>query len=201
MSINVEYTLNETILLVCENIFRMLERRGLIESWDKELKKFNNTDNNIYEFVLKDNTICGLFFLSNKLSSIVKNSQLDEYLLANINIKKIIIGREVQKKVVKQIFTEYKNAEFFFETEMMEDKPSKEFIPHHKLLDSDEKEEILSKFTENELAKISVTDAMSRYYGAKIGDIFRITRPSITAGYNIFYRRVVNGTIDIMFEP
>ncbi len=200
MSINVEYTLNEVIMLVCENIFKMLENRHLINSWTEELKKFNNIENNIYEFVLKDKTICGLYFLNNKLSSIVKSSQLDEYLSTNINNKKIVIGRDVQKKVVKQIFTEYKNAEFFFETDLMEDKPSKGLIPHHKLLDPEEKQEILSKFSENEFSKISVTDAMSRYYGAKIGDIFRITRPSITAGYSIAYRRVVNGTIDIMFE-
>ena len=41
---------------------------------------------------------------------------------------------------------------------------------------------------------------MSRYYGAKIGDIFRIIRPSMTAGKNIFYRRVVKGSLDILFS-
>jgi len=41
---------------------------------------------------------------------------------------------------------------------------------------------------------------MARYYGAKIGDIFRIVRPSFTAGKNVYYRRVVNGSWDILFE-
>ena len=41
---------------------------------------------------------------------------------------------------------------------------------------------------------------MSRYYLAKLGDIFRIIRPSITAGKNIFYRRVVPGKIDQLFD-
>ncbi len=198
MAINVEYNSKEITQVVCGNIFKMLERRKLIDSWEDELKKVSDIENNIYEFLLKDKSKCGIFFLNNKLTSIVQNSPLDDYLSSNIEVKKFIIGKDVQKKVVKQIFTEYKNAEFFFETEMMEDIPSKVFIPKHELLGSEEKKEILDKFSENEFAKILVTDMMSRYYGAKIGDIFRITRPSITAGKNIFYRRVINGTLDII---
>ena len=67
-------------------------------------------------------------------------------------------------------------------------------------LGKDEKEELLKKFNEIELAKIQITDMQSRYYGAKIGDIFKIVRPSITAGRNIFYRRVVNGNWDNLFD-
>ena len=71
---------------------------------------------------------------------------------------------------------------------MLEDIPSKIFIPKHEILVGDEKKEILDKFSENELARIFLTDMMSRYYGANVGDIFKITRPSFTAGKNIFYR-------------
>jgi DNA-directed RNA polymerase I, II, and III subunit RPABC1 len=124
---------------------------------------------------------------------------LDEYLSNNIDVHKIIVCKEVAKKVVKQIVTEYKNAEFFFESEMLEDIPSKIFIPEHILLSEDEKKELLSKYSELELARIFSTDMMSRYYNAKVGDIFRIIRPSFTAGKNVFYRRVVNGSWDILF--
>jgi DNA-directed RNA polymerase I, II, and III subunit RPABC1 len=95
---------------------------------------------------------------------------------------------------------EYTNAEIFFENEMMEDLPSKIFIPEHQLLTEEEKANILETFKEIELAKINDTDIMSRYYLAKLGDIFRIIRPSITAGKNIFYRRVVPGKIDQLFD-
>ena len=40
---------------------------------------------------------------------------------------------------------------------------------------------------------------MARYYNAKVGDIFRIIRPSLTSGLSIFYRRVQTGNLDILF--
>jgi DNA-directed RNA polymerase I, II, and III subunit RPABC1 len=135
-----------------------------------------------------------------KLMSIVQGTPLDDYLSNNIEVHKIIIMKDVAKKVVKQIVIEYKNAEFFFETEMLEDLPSKSFIPEHQLLSEEEKEELFSKFNKSDLSNILVTDMMSRYYGANIGDIFRIIRPSFTAGKSIFYRRVVNGSWDILFS-
>jgi DNA-directed RNA polymerase subunit H (RpoH/RPB5) len=83
---------------------------------------------------------------------------------------------------------------------MLEDIPAKIFIPTHQLMNDEEKNELLSKFSEHELGRIFLTDVMARYYGAKIGDIFRIVRPSFTAGKNVYYRRVVNGSWDILFE-
>ena len=52
---------------------------------------------------------------------------------------------------------------------------------------------------QNELSNILDVDMMARYYQAKIGDVFKIIRPSIVAGNSIFYRRVHNGSLDILF--
>ena len=197
-SINIEYNLKEINQIVMMNILKMLYRRKLINSYDDEYSKLNFENNSIVEINLNNNKICSIYFLNIKLTTITQNTPLDEFLSNNDNIK-IVIAKEVAKKVVKQILTDYKNAEFFFEHEMMEDIPSKHFIPEHQLLNIEEKAEILTKFSEYEFSRILVTDAMSRYYGAKIGDIFRIIRPSFTAGKSIFYRRVVNGSIDILF--
>ena len=82
---------------------------------------------------------------------------------------------------------------------MLEDIPSKIFIPEHQLMSEEEKQELLDKFSEHDLGRILLTDMMARYYGAKIGDIFRIIRPSFTAGKNVYYRKVVNGSWDIIF--
>ena len=201
MSINVEYNNKEINQNVMENVMKMLERRKLIKSWSDELTKLGASVSNdtIFEIILTDKSKYGIYLVSAKLTSIVQGTPLDDYLSNNIDSHKIIIARDVAKKVVKQIVGEYKNAEFFFESEMLEDIPSKIFIPEHQIITQAEKEELLSKFSELDFGRIFLTDMMSRYYAAKIGDIFRITRPSFTAGKNIYYRRVVNGSWDILF--
>lgn len=202
MSINVEYNTSEINKLVLENTLKMLQRRKMIKSWEASFEKLGNdfTSVSIFQLELADKSSVSINLVNAKLSSIVQKTPLDDYLSNNIDVHKIVICKDVAKKVVKQIVTEYTNAEFFFESEMLEDIPSKVFVPEHILLGGDEKAELLSKFGELELAKIFVTDMMSRYYGAKIGDVFRIIRPSFTAGKNVFYRRVVNGSWDILFE-
>jgi DNA-directed RNA polymerase subunit H (RpoH/RPB5) len=200
MSVSVEYNNREINQTVIENILKMLERRNIINSWESEIKKFNIEDfQNKSTFELEKLKI-GIYLVNAKLTSIVQGHPLDVYLSNNLDIHKIIIAKDVAKKVVKQIVNDYKNAEFFFESEMLEDIPSKIFIPKHEIIVGEEREEILNKFTEAELARLFLTDMMARYYGAKIGDIFKITRPSFTAGKNIFYRRVVNSSWDILFE-
>jgi DNA-directed RNA polymerase subunit H (RpoH/RPB5) len=202
MSINVEYNTAEINKIVLTNTLKMLERRNKIKSWEVELPKLGNdfTSKSIFTIELADKSSLSINLVNAKLTSIVQKTPLDDYLSNNIDIHKIVICKDVAKKVVKQIVSEYSNAEFFFESEMMEDLPSKSFMPEHQILNSEEKAELLSKFSEGELAKILLTDMMVRYYGAKIGDIFRIIRPSMTSGKNVFYRRVVNGSWDILFE-
>lgn len=202
MSVNVEYSSKEVSQVVLQNILKMLVRRNNIASIDK---LFNDNKNDFSEKGLIDfkddkNGKISINLSNGKLSSIVQGSPLDDYLKNNLEIHKILIMKEPSKKVVKQIMNEYTNAEIFFENEMMEDLPSKIFIPEHQLLSEEEKTNILETFKEIELAKINDTDIMSRYYLAKLGDIFRIIRPSITAGKNIFYRRVVPGKIDQLFD-
>lgn len=202
MSVNVEYSTKEISSNILNNTLKMLVRRKNIKSGDKIF----NDNKDIFiekgEIDFKDdnNKKFSVYLNSSKISSIVQGSQLDDYLKNNLDVQKIIIIKDPSKKVVKQIMTEYINAEIFMEHELMEDIPSKFFIPEHQLLSDDEKKNLLETFKDNELAKINDTDVMSRYYGAKPEDIFRIIRPSITAGYNIFYRRVVSGNINQLFE-
>ena len=66
-------------------------------------------------------------------------SPLDEYLKNSVNVHKIVVMKEPTKRSAKQITTDYINVEFFFEYEMMEDIPSKIFIPEHTLLLEKEK--------------------------------------------------------------
>lgn len=201
MSVSVEYSTKEINDIVFQNILKMLIRRNIIDNYEEIYKK--NVDDfvskGLVNFPTKKNRY-SINMYSGKISSIVQNSPLDEYLRNNTDVHKIVVLKDPSKKVVKQISSDYPNAEFFFEHEMMEDIPSKNFIPEHILLQGDDKKILLQTFKEMELAKINDTDMMSRYFAAVPGDIFKIIRPSTTAGKNIFYRRVVNGTLNQIFN-
>ena len=201
MSLNIKYNYEEINAIILENTLKMLERRKLIKSWSEEFNKLNidKTTKTTFEIILPDKKIYSIYLISAKLASIVQGTPLDDYLSNNLETHKIIIAKDVTKKVVKQIISDYKNAEFFFESDMLEDIPSKIFIPEHQLLTQEEQTELLSKFSEYDISRIFLTDMMSRYYGAKIGDIFRIIRPSCKAGKNTDYRKVVNSSWDILF--
>lgn len=201
MSINIELNSKEVNIEICKNILKMLERRKVIntaqETYDQIINDINNKAS--IEFLLNNKTKCSIYIINAKVSSITQGTPIDDYLSNNLDIHKIVIIRECSKKAIKQILSDYKNTEFFFEHEMLEDIPSKTFIPEHQLLTEDEVKELLKKFNESELSIIFNTDMMARYYNANVGDIFRIIRPSITSGNSIFYRRVHHGSLDILF--
>ena len=202
MSINVELNTKEINVEVCRNVLKMLERRKMLNNHQIIFDTIFNDINNkaSLEFNLYNNNKCSIYIINAKVTSIIQGTPIDDFLSNNIDVHKIVVIRECSKKAVKQIINDYKNAEFFFEHEMLEDIPSKSFIPDHQLLSVDELNELLSKFNQNELSIIYNTDMMSRYYNAKVGDVFRIIRPSVTSGNSIFYRRVHNGPWDILFS-
>jgi DNA-directed RNA polymerase subunit H (RpoH/RPB5) len=83
--------------------------------------------------------------------------------------------------------------EAFSHSELAFDKTKHILQPKFILLNDKEKEELLKTLdTKKEnLQKILIYDPMAKYYGAKIGDIFRIIRPSPTSGINPNVYRVV----------
>jgi DNA-directed RNA polymerase subunit H (RpoH/RPB5) len=202
MSVNIELNSKEINIEVCINILKMLKRRKLIDDVDASYSDISGDINqkSTIEIKLNNGTKCSIYSINAKLSSIAQGTPLDDYLSSNLDLHKIVILKEAAKKVLKQIQQEYKNAEFFFEHEMLEDIPSKVFIPEHQLLNNEEKNELLEKLNENELPIIFDTDIMSRYYNAKFGDIFRIVRSSLTSGTSIAYRRVAHGSLDLLYS-
>jgi DNA-directed RNA polymerase I, II, and III subunit RPABC1 len=201
MSLNIELNAKEINIIVCKNLLKMLKRRKLI---DDDLEKYEEIKNDIndkaiIEIKLK-NTKYSIYLVNGKLNSIAQGTPLDDYLSNHVDIHKIVILKEAAKKVLKQIKYDYKNAEYFFEHEMLEDIPSKVFIPEHQLLTEEEKKEFLEKYNESDLPLILTTDMMTRYFDAKINDIFRIIRPCLNSGKSIFYRRVHEGSLDLIYN-
>ena len=64
-------------------------------------------------------------------------------------------------------------------------------VPKHTLLSEEESTSLVKSLyisDKTKLPKINKTDPISKYYGIKKGDIFRISRPSETAGVSNYYR-------------
>lgn len=200
MDLNITFNDIEVRQTVIKNILKMLVRRSFIKDIDDIYNNLNITDLNTTCYkVPTENNHVEIYFVTQKLTNISHNSPLDIYLSKNPTILKIVIVNDIIKKVAKQLMSDYQNVNFFFEHEMMEDIPEKVFIPTHILLSNEQKKELLSVFAEQELSSILLTDMMSRYYNAKVGDIFKIIRPSYLSGKSIFYRKVISGNIDTLF--
>ena len=185
--------INQTLV---ENILKMIKRRKLIKD-DKKIYdsvKPNSINDTIFNF--EENTIkYSINIVSAVLNSVTSGSSLDDYLKANINVKKFVVLKEVGKKIIKQL-QEYPNVEYFTFLEMMEDIPSKHFIPEHRILNEKEKNIVDEKFGTSNLPVILTTDFMARYYNAQKGDVMQITRLNRNSGISVIYRQVLKGNLD-----
>ncbi len=83
--------------------------------------------------------------------------------------------------------------ECFTEAQLMFNVTKHSYVPRHRIVSASEKEALLAKYKieEDKLPKIQMEDPVARYFGAEVGDVFRIERPSETAGRYITYRIVI----------
>lgn len=194
---NVELNIKEMVTIILSNIGKMLHRRGMI--------KKNHLPEKVVEHILSDKMHnfeldghkLSIHIMNFEIKHISANSPVDEYINKNGEYYKFIIVKNFTKKTFSQITKDYKNVEIFTTFELLEDIPSKEFIPEHNILTPEEKTELTASFGLSELGRIYSTDIMSRYYGAKLNDIFRIIRPNLNSGTSIYYRIVIPGSMEI----
>ena len=194
---NVELNMKEVVNMVIKNLGLMFHRRNYMKSKSFTDKIVENLiSDKTYTFEL-DNIKYNINIINQDVKNISGGSPIDDYLNKNVDINKFLIVKNFTKKTYSQIIKDYKNAEIFTIYEFLEDIPSKEIIPQHILLNTDEKKELLDSFGLNELGRIYSTDIMARYYGTKMNDVFRIIRPNINSGTSVYYRLVVPGNLDI----
>jgi len=198
---NVEINYKEIVNTVLSNLCKLFVRReytdmtietcSLEESIIKEIHS-----NKMANFTLGDKKI-SINILNQEVKNISSNSPIDDYLSKNLDHHKFLIVRYFAKKTYKQVTSDYINAEIFSIHEFLEDIPSKMFIPEHKIVRGDEKNELLNTFAIKELGRLYSTDMMARYYGAVLNDVFRISRPNVNSGISVYYRVVIPGSLEI----
>ena len=145
-----------------------------------------------------DNKKYGIKFISTFLTTIKKEVSIENFLNKNSDAHKFIIINKLSDRAVKQIL-EYQSTEVFSMSELLIVIIDHHIVPLHILLNEDEKSKYFSEFNHHprDMKKILVNDPVAKFYGAKVGDLFKIIRPSITSGKEIDFRMVIPGEIKL----
>jgi DNA-directed RNA polymerase I, II, and III subunit RPABC1 len=82
--------------------------------------------------------------------------------------------------------------EIFLYTELIFNRTKHRLVPKHTLLTEQEKRDILQTYDckDTQIPRMVTTDYVCKYFGAKVGDMFKIERPSPSSGFYITYRVV-----------
>jgi len=121
------------------------------------------------------------------------NNHITKLKKNNLNLVLVILGRNnvddeitiSQKRNLDSIFGKI-NYEIFYIDELVFNITKHHYVPTHILLNEKESEIIYNSYGKN-LPLIDKSDIIVRYYGGKIGNIFKIIRPN-----NLYYRKVEN---------
>jgi len=196
--IDLTYSEQEKIEIIIKNFVIMLYNRNyFIDGNLEELIKDGIKNLANYEtFVKYNNKLFYLKIISYKLNTIKKSEDIEKFLNNHIDDKKIFTIIQGSNKIEKQLL-EYNNTEVFNDVDLLVNIIDNNLVPKHILLSDEQAEEILTeyKIKKENLPRILSNDRIAKYYNVKPGQIFKIIRPSITAGEEIIYRVCVNGKI------
>ena len=170
---------------------KLLNNNDIDKYYNEVIKKYNNLS--YFEIKLLSNDTLYVLLIETKITSLKKIDNIDD-LLENNN-KKIFIVNSIQNKIWQLLVDN--NIEVFYFNEFLINIVDHDLVPEHILLKDKEKEEFL-KLYNNQISKIPYilqNDPITRYYNAKINDIFKIKRVSLTSGISYYYRIVKKSTL------
>lgn len=213
---NLDYTSiyktnNEILNNIKENLIRMLYERNLInkENIKNSVSKIQNNTNDIFNIKIdntenfnskfEDNEILIKIFNYN-ITSIAKGSEIQEFIIKNINKYKILIVNEITPKSINSlkqlsnIKNEDKNSNLeiftFFELSfiVIDNILQPKFIP----LNKDEEQQFLDEYPtikKKDLKIILNDDPVSKFYNFKTNNIIKVIRTT-PVGMSFEYKLV-----------
>ncbi|ELA40963.1 uncharacterized protein VICG_01993 [Vittaforma corneae ATCC 50505] len=186
--------------LARNTIIEMLNERGYSSSnmpldYASFVSQFPNAENNpsTLNFVCsKDQPFAVHFTSEDKLSKKSLETLTNEYAAQGIaNV--ILITSAKLNPACKVLMKSIKlNLEHFLVEELQFNITKHHLVPKHRIMSESEQKELLNKLKceMSNLPTILTTDPVCRFFGAKAGVIFEITRNSQTAGTALYYRVV-----------
>lgn len=190
---------NLKVSTVLKTLCRILiERKYTQKSVDDIYNSISKSLNDDELLFTLDNKKYGIKFIPTFLTTIKKELSIENFLNKNTDAHKFIIINKLSDRAIKQIL-EYQSTEVFTMSELLIVIIDHHIVPQHILLTEDEKSVYFTEFNHHprDMKKILVNDPVAKFYGAKVGDLFKIIRPSITSGKEIDYRMVIPGEIKL----
>jgi DNA-directed RNA polymerase subunit H len=194
---------------VLGNIIKMLTNRKLLktENLKDNIKNLieQDSDNEIYKIKLDnpevyyDKSAGNTYYvklLHQKITGVSKNSNIGDFIYSIKNAPKLIVASGVTNKALQQLQEEFPNSEVFTEPELMIDLVSHVAVPKHEVLSEEETKIFLQDYIlkKRQLPEMFISDPVSKYFNAKVGQVFRIIRPSEVSAESIYYRIVIPGS-------
>jgi len=209
--INVEYNDKEIKEIILLNFLKLCGNRNLIKNenintiHNKLISSMN--DNMTFLIEGENKKKIGLIMIWSKLTSVVKNIVLKDFLNQDDSIKKFVVLRKTEstKKLFTDIYNNYKGVDVFIDFELMINVVDHDCVPKHILLSDEDKKNLFENkdgiviYDKKTLKEIKTTDMIARYYGMKEGDICKIIKPSTSSGYVVDYKKITNGNLDMIF--
>jgi DNA-directed RNA polymerase subunit H (RpoH/RPB5) len=196
---NLEYNIAEKTQLILLNVSKMLKDRKMIKDHSHFYNLIKNIGENLEVNINYENNNIAIKIIYNSITTIKDSHDIENFLDKYNKYHKFIIISSISKKAYKQ-FDDYPNTQVFQEIELMVNILEHDLQPKFKLLNKLEYDEYFKTFDnkKREMPRIVDSDPVARYFGAKIGDIFEITRPSVTTSEAISYRIVVQGNLNFL---
>jgi DNA-directed RNA polymerase subunit H len=198
--------------MIITNIVKMLMERNVLNKrtdFNKYIENviFSLKDNDTFDIKVDNPEEAGnniyhiILLMDQKITTVTKTSIIGEHLYDKGERKtkdhKIIIVEDISPRARQAIQLNFPTIEVFLRKEQMFNIVDSIYVPKHSLLSQEESDQVLKEFglQKKDMPKILTTDPIVLYFHAKIGQIFRIIRPSETAGYATYYRLVVKSTV------